>query len=262
MTSSLARNSSNDEPREEFNAAFDLATQEVHEHIEWHPFGNAGFVNAYCEVKAHILIRFRVRDGQEFLACVQRDWKPLLSEPDDPSRASRKGNGEVLWSQRLLNRHFLWSEVMHRVYGANGQEQSMLVNVVEPVKGPESLVPSLVWLDSVERFERLLLNAVYDLPQGGFVGLGGMSDGELSVFGDDGNYPTSEVIESAAKTVQDIASDKRYMTGDGWDFSDVIREFSGLRVYLSERRNGVRIVKDAQSGIQLVEVLFGPIQFV
>ena len=151
---------------------------------------------------------------------------------------------------------------MHEVYGANGQEQSVLVNVVEPVEGPERLIPSVIWLDTVERFERLLLYAGYDSFQGGYVGLGGMSDGELCVSFDDGNYPTREVIESAAKTVQDITGDERYVSRDRGNLADVIRQFSSLRIYLSERRNWVRFVEDSNSSKELLEVLFGPIQSV
>lgn len=151
---------------------------------------------------------------------------------------------------------------MHEVYGADGQEQSVLINVVEPVEGPERVIPSVVWLDTVERFERLLLNAGYYSTQAGFIGLGGMSDGELCVSGDDGNYPTSEVIESAAKTVQNIASDKRNVSRNGWNFTEVIHQFATFRIYLSECGDWVSIVKDPQSRIQLLEVLFGPIQLV
>jgi hypothetical protein len=251
------------ETREPFDAEFNFTTQEEQKHVQWHPFGDAGFVNAYCEVKSHILIRFRIWDGQEFLACVQRHWKPILrSELQDHLFPTGEGERNVMWAERLLNRHFLWSEAMHRAYGADGQEQAVLVNVVEPVKGPERKIPSIVWLDTVERFDRLRLSAVYESTQAGFIGLDGMSYGELDVFGDDGNYPTSEVIESAAQVVQNIARDKRYMSRDRWNLAEVIRQFSSLGIYLSERRDWVRIVKDAQSRIQLLEVLFGPIQLV
>lgn len=251
------------EPRELANAAFNLTSQQNKDNVEWRPFGDAGFVNAYCEVKAHILIRFRIGNGQEFLACVQRHWQPIFGT-ELHSRLFPTGESKhhVMWAERLLNRHFLWSEVMHEVYGADGQEQSVLVNVVEPMEGPERVIPSVVWLDTVERFERLLLNAGYDSSQGGYVGLGGMSDGELCVFCDDGNYPTREVIESGAKTVQNVTSNERYVSRDRGNLADAIREFSSIQIYLSERRNWVRFVEDSNSSKKFLEVLFGPIQLV
>lgn len=76
-------------------------------------------------------------------------------------------------------------------------------------------------------------------PKTGFIGLGGMTYGELCVSGDDGYYPTGEVIESAAKVVQNIASDKRYVSRDNWNLPEVIRQFSSLGIYLSEHRDGL-----------------------
>jgi hypothetical protein len=86
------------------DAKFDFTSQEEHKQIQWYPFGDAGFVNAYREVKAHILIRFRIRDSQEFLACVQRDWKPIFgNELQRSFSAVGEAERNVMWTERVLN---------------------------------------------------------------------------------------------------------------------------------------------------------------
>ena len=92
--------------------------------------------------------------------------------------------------------------------------------------------------------------------------LGRVPYGEFGVLCDDGHYPTSEEIESAAQAMKNISRNERDVRGNLWDFTDVVRQLSGVRLRFSEQMDGVSIVKDPQSGVELLDVLFGPIQFV
>jgi hypothetical protein len=235
---------------------------EIQHHVDWHPFGDAGFVKSYCEYKAHILIRFRIGDGKDFVACVQRDWEfTPVNELNNPTYSRGESDRNVLWSEGFLNRYLLWRKAMRELRYAGGQEKPMLVNVVEPMEGPERYIPSLIWLDLIDNFESLLAESWYESSERGFVSLGRMSYGELGISGDGWDYPTRQVIESTAKAMQNIPSNQGNMSGNLWNFTDVINQFSGFRILLSEHREWVGIVKDPTSRVEFLEVLFGPVQF-
>ena len=252
-----------DDERGEFaDDAIYFPGDEVQNHVYWHPFGKSGFIKGYSEYKFHILIRFRIGDGQDFLACVQRDWEFCPVGKLDHAAHSGDSERNGLWADRGLNRYFLWRKAMRELRYAGGQEQSMLVNVVEPVEGPQRDIPSLVWLNLVENFENLLLESWYDSSKQGYVRLGRMSYGELGVSGDDWDNPTGDVIESAAKTMENIACNQRNVAGDGRNFADTIDQFARLRILFSECGDWVGVVKDASSRIELLEVLLGPVQFI
>ena len=128
---------------------------EVNQHNQWRPFGDAGFVDAYRKVKAHILIRFRLGDSQEFIACIQRNWREDVFEDDIWKSLSGRRN-ESFWDATCQRNFLSWSEGASRIYNAHGQEQTVLVDDVEFVKLPENPIPSLVWFDTVENFESIL----------------------------------------------------------------------------------------------------------
>ena len=196
---SALENLPDDEHCEFIDDALDLEVHEPKKHIQWKPFGDAGFFKSYCEEKAHILIRFRIRNGQEFLACVQRDWKPLVREAEDGPLAGREGERDVTWSERVLNRYFLWREVVRRTYRTGGQEKTMLVDVVEPMKGREGDIPSVVWFDAVENFESRLVESWYESAQRGFVCLAECPMGNLVSFVTTGTIPQARKSRAPRK---------------------------------------------------------------
>jgi hypothetical protein len=138
----------------------------------------------------------------------------------------------------------------------------MFVNDVEFVKLPQEQMTSLVWTDSVENFERILPYSWYNSAQRGFVVFGGISDWELRVGCDDWDKAAGEVIEHAAQTMENIAKDQQNLGRDGRDIADVIAEFTCLGISLRESRNGISIMKPTQSNLQLLDVLFDPIELI
>jgi len=252
-------NSPQQKRRELLDDAFDGSVEEIHEHRQWRPFGDLGFVDAYRKVKAHFLFRFRCRDRQEFIACFQRDWrKDVFGDEiwESLSRLQEKSFWEATCSRKFLS----WAEGAHWIYNAQGQEKTVIVDDVELVKLRQEQIPSVVWVDTVENFESILSYGWYNSAKHGFVTMGRVSDWELRVGCDDWDKSASEVIESATQTIQDITKNQWNLSGNGWDVPNVIAEVSGLRISLGEGRDGVGIVKPPQSSIQLLDVLFGPIQ--
>lgn len=237
----------------------DCAAKEVNQHHQWRPFGNFGFVDAYRKVKAHFLIRFRWRDRQEFIACFQRDWrKDVFGNEIWESLARRQK--EFFWEATCSRQFLSWAEGASRIYNAQGQEQTVLVDVVEPVKLPEEKIASVVWTDTVENLESILPYGWYRSIQHGFITMGRVSDWELRVGSDDWDKPASEVIESATKTVEDIAKDQWNLSGDGRNIADIVTDVASLRIGLSDQRDGMFIMEAPQGALQLLDVMFGPIQ--
>jgi hypothetical protein len=136
----------------------------------------------------------------------------------------------------------------------------VLVDDVEFVKLPKEQIPCLVWVDTVENFESILPHSWYNSAQNGFVVFGGIDDWELRVGSDDWNKAASEVIESAAQTMENIAKDQWNLSRDGWNLADVIAEVSRVRIDLGKGSDGIGIMKPPQSRLEILDVLFGPIQ--
>jgi hypothetical protein len=110
----------------------DLHRNKVKKKRRWQPFGKAGFLKDFIESKTHLILRLRNRDGEELIAYVQRDWDTGWALGD--SVAAVPG-----LTQRF---HLKWRKAPSRVYKAHGQEQAMLVKVVETVELPEIEIPS------------------------------------------------------------------------------------------------------------------------
>lgn len=231
--------------------------EEVHEHRQWKPFGDAGFLDAYCKIKAHLLLRFRCGDRQEFVACIQRDWRKEVLGYDAWESLSKLWDKDF-WKTARHCRFLSWSEGAHRAYVTHGQEKGMLVDVVKPVELPQEDIPSLVWLDTIEHFESVLAYSWYQSSQAGFIAFGRIEDWELRVGCDLGDKPAGEVIKSAAEVVENIAKDQWNIGVNGRKFSEVIAEVSGLRIRLGKDLNRVEIVEGLESRLELLDVLLGP----
>lgn len=237
----------------------DRSTEEIHQHHQWRPFGDFGFVDAYRKVKANFLLRFRCGDSQEFIASFQRDWRKEVF--GDEIWASLAGLQEKSFWEATCSRKFLsWAEGAHRIYDTHGQEQTMLIDDIELMESPQEPVASLVWVDTVENFESILPHSWYNSAQNGFVVFGRIGDWELRVMVEDWNKTASEVIKSAAKTVKGIAKDQWNLSGDGWNFADVIGEVSRLQIGFRKSGDGISLMKPTHSRIEILDVMFGPIQ--
>lgn len=251
-------NSLPNEVRGEFlNDLPDFTAHEFERQAQRITFCQPRFVKAYFSVEAHVLFRLVSGKGQQFFACVQFDWwRGSFAHYDVEARTGRKA--DTIWAHR---RHIVWSESASRIYQAHGQEQTVLVDVVELVDEPYEPVTSLVWLDTVERFESILPDSLYHSVRDGSVRLGRMSDWELCVRGDSLDQPTGEVVQRTTEAMQRITGDHWNTCGDGWNIRGVMRDFSSIRVFLDTERVEIGVPEFRNSGVELLDVLLGPIQF-
>ncbi len=249
----------NEEGEQGGNDSLNLIAQETHQQVElYRPFGEFGFIDAYLKVKAHLLLKLRSGNGQEFFACIQRDWR-ALGDLNKTLKAGSEGSKWRGWVERLIRRHLIWSEGVSNIYQAHGQEQSVFVDVVHSVEGPQQAISSLIWLDTVDRFESLLPNSFYYSIQGTLVGLGRECYREFCIGSGSVDESISEIVKSTTETMQSIAGNEWNLSGDGWNLVDIKRHLSCMRILLAPDGYLIPVPKVEQGGVQLVDVLFGPL---
>lgn len=229
---------------------------------QWHPFGDAGFLDAYVKSEAHLLLHFASRNSEQFIACIQRqrpleDWRRV----EDIANARSGGTGASLLNARFL----AWSESAHRVYANHGQQDSVLVRIVEGVESPERLIPSLVWVENLYRFERILPKAGYKFVEKGWKVFGAGSYREFGIGVRSPlraeNETASSVIERAAQVMKRISSLQSDLLRDRGKIREIESDLVGLLIEFSSERTWLEIPERLIArGFKLVDVMFGPLQ--
>jgi hypothetical protein len=164
-------------------------------------------------------------------------------------------------SQLLVDDLATLESRLHDVLGANGQEQTMFVNVVEGVENAKTRVPSLVWAETTEGFNRLLTSAQYHSQTRHFPVVGIEANWELSLRGNAvaPNQTTGDVIQRTAEIVQDVTDNQGNLSGDNRDVLDVVRQVAGFRILLGRDSAWIGLAEFRQSGLELSDVLLGPL---
>lgn len=149
------------------------------------------------------------------------------------------------------------------------QDDSVLVQVVQAVQDPELMpIPSLVRFERLESLERVIPNtALYCSIKSGLVFAGSIADRKVELLVSDFNTKpdaeqlVSQVIEGAPKVLDNVADERGDVSRGGCEFSDLVVNFSRLRIFLSNDSIGVRVKECADGGIKISDVLFGPFNF-
>jgi len=242
-----------------------LVTEAPQENERGHkPFEDVRFIDRYIEGKSHFLIHLRSLKGGEYIACFHRELGWIRSG----ERVLLCGKSHVS-DDRLsgVERGFLaWSHGAANIYRSNGQQQTMLIHDIQSMQLPEPMTyPSLVWLDTVERFIARLPKAWYISLQGVSVLVGSIEDWEGRViFGlpaRNSDQRVSQMIERASQIVESVPQHEGQVIVDGGDILDVKTYLAGLDVILSPDGVWIGAPKFADSGFKMVNVLLGPIVF-
>lgn len=249
------------EPRKVAEDQPNLPTNQPQEKGHGGTFGQTGFADCYIEEEAHLLIRLRRRDGQEFLACVQRDWRSGPSaELDATMRPIRK---QSILAGFWLRRLFIWRKCAAAVYAANGYEQSVLVEYVQSMQEPKKVIPSLVWLDTAERFNRLLMRTIYEAEPGHFPVFGNFPYRELCLGRNDPasghDHAAGDIIQCTAQTMQHITNDERYIGGHDGNTIEAVRYVASLRILLAPEGLYIELPPSVNNALEFVDVLLGPL---
>jgi hypothetical protein len=153
-----------------------------------------------------------------------------------------------------------------------GNQEAMLVDVVEFVENPKLLVPSLVRLQSLDESHCGPGDSLYFGAASGFQFLEkvskvfGLSKNREAVFSgglvaSGVNELPDEVIQSGSQIVENITDDDGQGQGNWrarWKAVDLI---AGLRVVLGVDGIRVRVEKSVNPSLKVTDVLFGPFDF-
>ena len=230
-------------------------------------FGHSGFVKRYIEGKAHILIRFRGRDSQEFLAYLQRDGRS--GGRADNSMGQRKvlqrpesvESGDD-WVERLS---FAWGRGTANWCENRSGQHTVFIDDVEVVKLPEPMaIPVLVWLEMSNFVEARLPHALYASWSQCTKVCGRIKDWELGVS----DLPTDrlgdgmgQMIERAAEVMERVSKYQGDIERNAGNFEHEIDFVTGLVVLLNSDKVLIGIPEGIDSGFQIVDVLLGPLVF-
>ena len=231
-----------------------------HGDFYWHPFGEIGFGKSYLNGEAHLLLCLRSRDGQEFLALIQRaEGNTAADLHGDANLGTHRQRTYMI--QLVADDLAALETNLHRVLGANGQEKPMFVDVVQELENTETRVPSLVWAETAEGFNRLLTSSMYHSQTRHFPVIGMRPDGELGLGIDarPADQPRREIVESTPEVVENISDNQRNLNRDNRNVLDVIRYVAGFRILLGRDSAWIGLAEFRQSGLELTDVLLGPL---
>ncbi len=244
----------------------DLAT-DLHQEVggRHQPVDDLKFVDRYVKGESHILIRFRDAERTEFLACLERDNTGIVGG-ENVLVGSEGGRS---YDRFLgLKRGFLaWSHAAANWYGRNRNQHAVLVNDVQFVELPQLMTgPILVWLDTVEDFKARLPKAYYSSARYGLIVFGEIANWEgrvLWVKGNSGSFDqgASKMIESASQIMNSIAESHREFGVNLRDVFDVIGHASRCKVLLFADGVGICAPEVSDGGIEIIDVLLGPVVF-
>lgn len=224
-----------------------------------HPFALPGFGKCYLHNEAHILLSLRSGDGQEFLACIQRDWRDIAGGIDLDHHAGTEPERPYL-IQQIADDLLAFGSRASSVFEGHGQQQTMLVDVVQGVENVKQGVPSLVWADTAECFNRLLTRAIYHSQTRYFPVFGVTSYWELGLgrnaAGTD--QAASHVVQRTTEIVQHVPDDERHVVRDSGNILDVVRYVSSVGILLDANRARFDFPPCLNSGLELLDVLLGP----
>ena len=119
----------------------------------------------------------------------------------------------------------------------NSDGETVFLDNAQLVQTPENFpLPSLIWLDSVDRIYGVLSHSLYFSRSFGFVFRGSFSDREIDFTFPSAITPTpesaSQVIESGSQILNGIASDSGDFRSDWLNIREAIRG-SSLRTNLT-----------------------------
>jgi hypothetical protein len=150
---------------------------------------------------------------------------------------------------------------MHGVLGANGQEQAMFVDVVEGVENTKTRVPSLVWAETAEGFDSLLTSSIYHSQTGlfPFIEMGSNGKVGLRLAPRPADQPGCQIIKGTPEIVENVPDNQRNLDRDNRQVLDIVRHIAGFKILLGRDSAWVGLAEFRQSGLQLTNVLLGPL---
>ena len=230
---------------------------------------NPRLAKRYDEITLQLLLHLRTRDGEEFVACLQREDRSLERHEQVGHVGTRKGHiPSVATGKRLLDGSpFTWRDAAEVIRVSDCNQQAVLVDVVKFVEQPERVVPTFVWFDRVDCVYGILPHALYFSRAFGFVFRGTFKNRERcpkrGFLASNQDKLMGQVVQRTSEIVQSVAGDCRKRRRSLRKINDVKRKLSRLRIALASDYIWLGEAKSESIdyGRQVVDVLFGPFDF-
>lgn len=186
------------------------------------------------------------------------------------------GEIHILIVFRIIETNEVWFVCLERCSSdnhilANGQDETVLVSVVESAEKPEGLTSAFVWLERINGLNRFPPRTLYASSLSGFITLQGMKYRELNIFpyfgGDfvkrnaNRDQMKDKMVESASQVVNNISSDCGNLGRIDIERPEIKRWLPSLHLRIEANQLKGCFAKRLDSHFEIVEVLLGPFNF-
>lgn len=239
----------------------------VEHRTEGFKFADPRFVDRYLNEELYILVRFRVREiAEDYIACFKCESSLLHAQS---GIGSSVGSGHSLQFTKVgIGGVDMLGDAPIVDESTAGNQEAMLVNIIEAMESPEGIVPSLVWLDFANQAHSIFPHSLYFSTEGFLVFwgerdiVGDWETGVRSRFIPVGSHQCAgEIIEGTPKVLENVSGDKAQMRGNNKIFLETIKRLLCLRIALYNDGVWVRIGEPAKLDLKVLEVLLGPLCF-
>jgi len=223
-------------------------------------------VERYIKMETHFLLKFKLEDSEEFIACFQRDW--LWKGGQRTVKIREDCIWPVAPAKPLCEfGSFGWHHAARAKRRAGGEQQAVFVYVVKSMEPPEGVIPSFVWFDRVNEVHSFLPHTLYfsclEFGRQIFVGSPryreGCSRGDGISGGND--KPASEMVERTPEILQGVADYQRDVGRNIFNPVEIIRALSRVWLVLKADRIWHGVEESVEGELQILDVLFGPFDF-
>ncbi len=224
-------------------------------------FRNPRLIERYLQEKLWILVHLRFRKiNGECVACFQR-------ESISQSRRSFGDNAFGAPSYQVVAQLPMEAGIDERDGRTSGHQKAVLIDNVEAMETPQGIIPSLVWLDSLDGIYSILPHAIYLSRKSSLLILGSrhtFADWETNILGrfglrSDPDESARQVVQSASQVLNRVSSDQTEMNWNRSNFCDCVGSLSALRISLYESAIRVSFAEVDSGTHEIVDVLIGPL---
>lgn len=220
------------------------------------------FVERYVEMKLHILLDFRFRDGEEYIACFQ--------DADGLRRFQESAEVRERIARMALNEDpcdllsLAWRHAMSDMSRSDSNQKAVFVDCVKAVETPDRVISSFVWFDRLDSVYRALSHSLYFSSRSGrAVFLKAVCNREASI--DCRSIPSGldktarEMVKRAPKIVERVANNGSHFVREVAGADEVVAALSGVRIILESNFIRVGLEKAFTERLQILDVLCGPV---
>jgi hypothetical protein len=223
-------------------------------------FRDPRFIERYLQEKLRILIHLRFREiNGECVALFQR-------EPVSQTRGCLWNNAYSALRPQVFTQATMEAGIDERDGSSGGHQKAVLINNVEAMEPPKGVIPSVVWLDSLDGIYSVLPHALYLSRKSGLLVLGErftIADWESNILGRFGvsrsDKTASEVIESASQVLNRVSCDQTEMNWDRSNFGDCVDSLSALRISIYSGAVRAAFGETNSGNPEIVDVFIGPL---